>query len=141
LCANEIQVARRAAFTPEQRQQFMERKRLSNMKHLQTRQAWRLENYFNITAGQYEEMLAEQGGVCAICSQSETKKRNGVLLSLAVDHDHKCCPTKAKSCGACIRGLICSSCNHGLGNFRDDEAVMLKAISYLQERSVKEINL
>lgn len=38
---------------------------------------------------------------------------------LVVDHDHSCCPGN-KSCGGCIRGLICHSCNVAEGFLRGD---------------------
>jgi hypothetical protein len=53
---------------------------------------------------------------------------------LAVDHDHNCCPSK-KTCGKCIRGLLCMDCNRGLGYFRDDTARLDRAISYLGGRA------
>ncbi len=46
------------------------------------------------------------------------------------DHDHKCCPGK-RSCGKCIRGLLCANCNKGLGQFSDDAARLDKAGKYL----------
>lgn len=52
-------------------------------------------------------MLQEQGGVCAICKQPPRRNK------LHVDHDHSCCPGK-RSCGRCIRGLLCASCNSKL---------------------------
>lgn len=72
-----------------------------------------LKHSYNITIDQYEEMLREQGGVCAVCRRPEEMKRNGVVMNLAVDHDHACCPGK-RSCGKCVRGLVCWWCNKTL---------------------------
>lgn len=44
---------------------------------------------------------------CSICGEAEG--------SLAVDHDHACCPQKKKSCGDCVRGVLCSDCNFLMG--------------------------
>jgi hypothetical protein len=67
-----------------------------------------LKRLYGITPEQYDQILADQGGVCAICKQPPTNRR------LYVDHDHMCCPGK-KSCGKCLRGLLCAACNAKLG--------------------------
>jgi hypothetical protein len=70
---------------------------------------------FNITAEQYDAMLTAQGGVCALCQKPErASHQSGKLKLLAVDHDRACCPGD-RSCGQCIRGLLCFSCNVTLG--------------------------
>lgn len=38
---------------------------------------------------------------------------------LVFDHDHDCCPGK-KTCGNCVRGVICQDCNVALGYLRND---------------------
>lgn len=77
---------------------------------------------YGIPSGWYERTYEEQGGRCAIC-----KKEKAVL---AIDHDHSCCPDHS-SCGLCIRALLCSKCNLGLGNFDDDPQLLADAIAYL----------
>lgn len=76
----------------------------------------------------YYKTLKAQSGKCKLCGINsgdiEPKKFH-------IDHDHACCPGK-KSCGKCIRGLLCSNCNTGLGQFRDDINLLYKAINYLQ---------
>lgn len=64
---------------------------------------------YKITAEKYDEMLKAQGGVCALCKKPPNKIR------LAVDHDHACCPQQKKSCGKCVRGLLCFTCNRWMG--------------------------
>lgn len=66
---------------------------------------------FNITAEWYAGKLKEQEGRCAIC---KTEKPGGMGNTFHIDHDHKCC-NKASSCGNCLRGLLCASCNVRLG--------------------------
>ena len=75
-----------------------------------------LKTRFGITLGDYDRMLAEQDGGCAICGRADPN------FSLAVDHCHK---TKR------VRQLLCTKCNQGLGHFRDDPALLLRAIEYL----------
>ena len=76
---------------------------------------------FGITLEQYDEMLATQGGVCAVCKQPEAVARE---QALAVDHDHQ--P------GGRVRGLLCNRCNRALGFFRDDPALLRAAADYLE---------
>lgn len=78
-----------------------------------------------ITSDQYESMLASQNGQCAICGTEPPKGAH-----LHVDHDHSCCSGK-RSCGRCIRGLLCDPCNTGLARFRDNRDNLLKAVAYL----------
>jgi hypothetical protein len=63
---------------------------------------------FGMTLSQYDEKLEKQQGLCAICRRPPKKNL------LHVDHDRKCC-SGAKSCGKCIRDLLCPRCNVGLG--------------------------
>lgn len=74
---------------------------------------------FGLTKEDYNKIFEEQNGRCLIClkHQSELKR------SLAVDH----CHSTNK-----IRGLLCSSCNPGLGQFKDDEELLFRAVSYLR---------
>jgi len=71
-------------------------------------------------------MLAKQGGMCAVCRKVLDPT---VLRSIHVDHDHACCPT-VRTCGKCIRGLLCGNCNSRL-HTGIDLHWMLQAIAYL----------
>ena len=86
---------------------------------------------YGLTQDQYDEILAAQGGVCAICKSPETHKYRGVVIQMPVDHDHACCDTNKKTCGECRRGIICHDCNAGIGYFNDDVERMQAAIEYL----------
>ncbi len=70
-----------------------------------------------ITPEKYEEMMVNQGGVCAACGTPPEPEK-----SLRIDHDHSCCPT-AKACGKCVRGLLCMYCNVALGVLENKERV------------------
>lgn len=74
----------------------------------------------------YAQMNKEQLGLCCLCNRPEPLKR-----SLSVDHDHRCCAGD-KSCGKCVRALLCSNCNVGLGRFNDDPKLLEKAARYLR---------
>jgi len=82
-------------------------------------QTWK----FNVDV---EKMDRDQGGRCAICGSVNPDGRR-----LAVDHDHACCPGK-RSCGGCVRGLLCDRCNRGMGFFGDDPALLESAAEYLR---------
>lgn len=87
----------------------------------------------NLSWAAYCEMLADQDGRCAIC-QTATPGQLGIF---AVDHDHTCCPTPGRKrgcCGQCVRGLLCWSCNVGLGHMQDKPERLRKAAAYLEER-------
>lgn len=75
-----------------------------------------LRRNFNISAEQYESMLTQQNNVCALCEEPETRVsgHSGRAMNLAVDHDRRCC-AGTKSCGNCVRGLLCTDCNTSLG--------------------------
>lgn len=81
----------------------------------------------SITARDYDALLEKQGGGCAICGRTENSTPG---REFAVDHDHACCPS-GKSCGKCIRGILCDDCNVLLGRAHDDANTLLNAISYL----------
>lgn len=85
-----------------------------------------LVRMYGITGQQYQVMLGMQEGLCAICARACP---TGKYLS--VDHDHKCCPGQ-RSCGKCVRRLLCASCNSGMGHFRDDPELFRKAIDYIK---------
>lgn len=90
-----------------------------------------MRNY-NLPIERYEAFVVEQQNRCAICLVEFTdEKRQGAF----VDHDHGCCPGY-KSCGKCIRGLICMSCNMTLGLAKDRPQILEKAALYLKERAI-----
>lgn len=78
---------------------------------------WYYMHTYNITEDDYNEMLDEQNGKCAICG-SKTKAR------LHIDHDHETGE---------IRGLVCTNCNTGLGMFKDNIEFLSQAIHYLSK--------
>jgi hypothetical protein len=72
---------------------------------------------YYLTLEQHAAMLAGCRGVCSICGSPPTSGE-----PLHVDHAHD---------SGFVRGLACRGCNHGLGNFRDDPALLRKAAEYL----------
>lgn len=80
-----------------------------------------LQRKYNIDLEEYNRIFMEQKGKCAICGthQSELKR------ALDVDHCHK---------NNKVRGLLCNSCNIGLGHLGDDIENLKCAILYLNKR-------
>jgi hypothetical protein len=71
-----------------------------------------------VTPAMYAEMYLKQGGKCLICQKSHGKRRN-----LCVDHCHDT---------GRVRGLLCTACNVGIGNLKDDPDLVLRAHHYLK---------
>ncbi|TKT03428.1 endonuclease VII domain-containing protein [Streptomyces lasalocidi] len=90
-----------------------------------------LKRSYNITLDEYEALLARQGGKCAICPITADEYLEATGNNFSVDHDHSCCPDKAKSCGKCVRGLLCSACNFTIGHAREDVDILLNSATYL----------
>lgn len=86
----------------------------------------RLRRQYGIGADWYDALLAEQGGGCAVCQRPESGP------SLAIDHDHACCPTPKRSCGRCVRGLLCEDCNRALGMLGDNPVTIDRLAAYVR---------
>lgn len=83
----------------------------------------RVLNSYGINDDLYEQERIKQNYCCLLCGIHETTQRYGKLV---VDH----CHTTGK-----YRGLLCSSCNFGLGSFYDNIEVLTKAIEYVKKNS------
>lgn len=81
------------------------------------RQQYLLKHEYDLTVEQYQTMVSEQGGCCAICLRPERR--------LHVDHEH--------STGR-VRGLLCKKCNMGIGLLGDSPAVLTAAAVYLEKK-------
>ncbi len=90
--------------------------RAYRQKHKQKLQSFDRKRKYGVSDAEFKALLESQGGLCAIC------RRGRGTREFSVDHDH--------STGL-VRGLLCDPCNHGLGSFRDDPAILASAISYL----------
>lgn len=64
----------------------------------------------------FNELARKQNWRCAICSDRPLK-------TLVIDHCHKT---------GVIRGLLCSSCNHLIGNAKESSRILIEAISYVE---------
>jgi Recombination endonuclease VII len=71
---------------------------------------------YGLTLDDWDRMLIEQLGCCAICNEA--------VLELHVDHCHE---------SDIVRGLLCTSCNNGLGRFGDDPERLRRAADYIEK--------
>jgi len=79
------------------------------------REYW-MKSVYGITAAEWDAFLDRQHGVCPICRTTPER--------WTVDHDH--------STGA-VRGLLCGSCNLGIGHLGDDVERLRRAVRYLSK--------
>jgi hypothetical protein len=80
-----------------------------------------LRRMFKISVDEYSKMSSNG---CEICGAMGEKHK-----ILHVDHDHKCCPVEYvngksqtyRTCGLCIRGVLCNKCNAAVGRYEKDQ--------------------
>lgn len=87
--------------------------------------ARKLRNRYGMTVADYNALLAKQSGKCALCGKEPQPRQSDGVALLDVDHDHE---------SGHIRGLLCRSCNVGLGLLDDSPELMLRAVRYLWQR-------
>lgn len=99
----ENMASRRAYRRDHPHRESPESKKRSNRKY-------RIASY-GLTLEQFDRLVEVQDYACGMCHEPF---ENGQLIH--VDHDHACCPQKNRSCGKCVRGLLCHGCNISLGH-------------------------
>lgn len=87
-----------------------------------------------MTVESFQALLESQGGKCGACGAPEP---GGKRKQWHIDHDHSCCADY--SCGKCVRGLLCVSCNLALGNVKDNPDTLRSLIDYLERTSIKAV--
>ena len=107
--------------SPEYRKYQREYKRMRRRTESGKREIrkFQLAAKYGLTPEDYDRMLAEQDGVCAICKSPPEPEK-----FLHIDHCHA---TNR------VRRLLCPECNRGLGAFCDDVVRLLAAADYLRE--------
>ena len=72
---------------------------------------------YGITKEFRDYMAQVKENRCEICNEE---------VKLVVDHDHKT---------GIVRGMLCSTCNRGLGHFNDDANLLTKAFMYIKTKT------
>lgn len=93
------------------------------------RDQWRDQKY-GLQPGGIDAIIMRQDGRCAVC-QTSLEGMGLQYNSPHVDHDHSCCPG-VRSCGKCVRGVLCKGCNVMLGAAKDNAEVLRAAVRYLE---------
>jgi len=83
---------------------------------------------YGMSVEQYNKIIKNQKNSCAVCKKSFSELND----SPHIDHDHSCCSESVRSCGKCVRGVLCRRCNMFLGTVSDDIIILENAIKYLR---------
>jgi hypothetical protein len=83
---------------------------------------------YGISIERFNEMLILQDSRCTICKGKFWEE----VSSPHIDHDHSCCNGQMRSCGKCVRDLLCRSCNQLLGVSHEDTKILKAAIAYIE---------
>lgn len=90
-----------------------------------------LKHSYRLTQKQFASLLEIQNGKCFMCpsppSPAELEQADRYWH---VDHDHACCPG-ARSCGRCVRGILCRRHNLLLGAYENIDRE--SALQYLED--------
>lgn len=84
---------------------------------------------YGLTIEDYETMMIDQDHNCKICKKEFSSNKDN-----CIDHDHSCCndlPNGQRSCGKCVRGIVCKKCNLILGMVNDSKEYLMDCIEYL----------
>lgn len=92
-------------------------------KYAEMRRKNKLKKYYGLTLSNFNALKIKQKNCCAIC---ENKLKDG--QGTHVDHCHKT---------GIVRGLLCNSCNRGIGYLQDSIEILKSAQKYLKKYSVK----
>jgi len=102
-------------------EKIAEKQRARYAKNPERYKDYERKKHYGLAYGEKEKMFIKQNGACAIC---KTITPNGKGKTLHIDH----CHLSGK-----VRGLLCTSCNLGLGHLKHSPELLQSAIGYLAE--------
>ncbi len=114
----------------ENKEEVKEQARKSRRTDPRRHRQYDMKKRFKIGFPEFDERFEKQGKMCAGCGATESGQPSG---EWHIDHDHSCCPAKGRTCGKCIRGILCRSCNLTLGNAKDNITRLRSLANYLEE--------
>ncbi len=120
-CESKASASYLIKMSDEQKDERIERKKTYNQKHRLENNSYariRQTKKWNGNPESIKAYIDSHNRTCEICGENES-----VVGTLHIDHDHS---------QNAFRGLLCSTCNTGLGQFKDDIKRLLSAIEYLK---------
>lgn len=91
----------------------------------QWRRMQQVKSNYKLSEYDLWNILDAQDDKCLGCNTAVNEFDN-------IDHDHKCCPG-TKSCGKCVRGILCPKCNKVLGLVDDSRSTLMRLADYLED--------
>jgi len=122
---NEYRARARNETLEERKARIEKRKAEAPAKREHAKWSAHIRKTLGITPEVYEKLFKEQDGKCAICGSPDP---NGNRKRFCIDHCHA---TNN------VRGLLCVSCNSGLGYFKDKTTLLDSAVKYLARYPVR----
>ena len=115
----EYMYAYNRAYYRANKERILAQTKAYRLAHVDQNRNARLQRQYALTLVEFDRLLAEQNGQCAICGTDKP----GRYGRFCVDHDHR---------SGKVRGLLCHNCNHGVGKFKDSAARLNSAAAYLR---------
>lgn len=127
-------VEKRSAYLKEWKAKNAEHVQAYNIEHLRdyqhkpqaqkARRERNLRENYGMTPDEFNALWASQAGKCAICA-TPLMPKGRQPNSVCIDHNHQTGE---------VRGLLCRSCNDGIGRLKDSPDVLESAAKYLRNR-------
>ena len=95
----------------------------------------RYKQQYGITINDFKSMIEQQNGKCPLCK--DVMDWDDPAKRPCMDHNHKL----SKGDDGFLRKVLCTQCNLGLGNFRDDSEIMRRSADYIDEHNEKQASL
>lgn len=128
-CGEPYDLGPRSSLCPSCKSDYDRQRHIRNTAHrLENKRAYQsaaMFSQYGITMDEYDMILVEQGGVCAICHEYRPRlDSKGEPARMPIDHDHET---------DTVRGILCHWCNSGVGLLGEDAERLLAASVYLSK--------
>lgn len=129
LCRNET---RRDNY-PNEQEKLKQRQKDNRKNHPNRYRQYDIKKRFRLDKQAYDALFFSQGNACGGCGFLDSGEPSG---SWHIDHDHNCCSNPhGKTCGKCVRGILCRWCNMALGNAKEDASRLRGVANYIERFS------